>query len=79
MSPTILRAGPYRLFFFSNEIGEPPHVHVQREGMLAKFWLNPVRLARSTGFSPWELRRIQAIVLENSTILQEAWDEYFPD
>ena len=37
MSPTVLRSGPYRLFFFSNEAGEPPHVHVQRERMLSNF------------------------------------------
>jgi hypothetical protein len=43
------------LFFFSNEAGEPPRVHVQRERMLAQFWLEPVGLARSTGFSPPEL------------------------
>ena len=79
MSPTVLRSGPYRFFFFSNEAGEPPHVHVQRERMLAKFWLNPVRLARSTGFSPRELRGIQRVVAENETALQEAWNEYFAD
>lgn len=79
MSPTVLRSGPYRLFFFSNEGTEPPHVHVQREQMLAKFWLNPVGLARSTGFSPRELRRIQSLVVENAAALQEAWDEHFAD
>ncbi len=40
--PTILRIGPYRFFFYSNEKGEPSHIHVQRERFLAKFWLNPV-------------------------------------
>jgi hypothetical protein len=79
MSPTILRSGPYRFFFFSNEAGEPPHVHVQRERMLAKFWLDPVSLARSTGFSPTELRRIQTIVAENVSVLLEAWNEHFTD
>src|SRR3989337_3519831 len=29
--PTILRAGPYRLFFYSADRGEAPHVHVERE------------------------------------------------
>ena len=38
MSPTGLRVGPYRLFFFSNEGGEPPHIHVEREDPPAKFW-----------------------------------------
>jgi hypothetical protein len=79
MSPTVMRSGPYRLFFFSNEGTELPHVHVQRERMLAKFWLNPVGLARSTGFSPRELRRIQSLVVENAAALQEAWDEHFTD
>jgi len=53
--------------------------HVQRERMLAKFWLNPVGLARSTGFSPRELRRIQALVAENAAAIQEAWNEHFAD
>ncbi len=79
MSPTVLRSGPYRLFFFSNEAMEPAHIHVQREQMLAKFWLNPISLARSTGFSPRELRRIQGIVAANAAFLQEAWNEYFSD
>jgi hypothetical protein len=79
MSPTIMRSGPYRLFFFSNEAGEPAHVHVQRERFLAKFWLDPVSLARSTGFSPRELRRIQTLVTENQPRLLEAWHEFFAD
>jgi hypothetical protein len=47
--------------------------------MLAKYWLAPVSIARSTGFSPAELRRIQIIVAENLATMQEAWDEYVPD
>jgi hypothetical protein len=47
--------------------------------MLAKFWLKPVGLAQSTGFSPRELRRIQDIVTENAASLLEAWNEYFTD
>lgn len=79
MSPTVMRSGPYRLFFFSNETGEPRHVHVQRERMLAKFWLDPIGLARSTGFSPRELRRIESLVADNAAALREAWDEHFAD
>jgi hypothetical protein len=47
--------------------------------MLAKFWLQPVSLAQSTGFSPAELRRIQGIVSDNAGTLLEAWNEYFAD
>ena len=75
--PTILRVGPYRLFFYSNEQGEPAHIHIQRDNMLAKFWLKPVALASSTRFAPKEIRKLEEIVTENSKILIEAWNEYF--
>jgi len=29
--PTVLRKGPYRVYFFSHDMTEPPHVHVDRE------------------------------------------------
>ena len=77
MSPTVLRLGPYRLFFFSNEGAEPAHIHVQRDRKLAKFWLAPVSLAGSTGFSPRELRKVEVIVAENRERLLEAWNEHF--
>lgn len=43
--PTILRVGPYRFFFYSGDGREPPHIHVERDSGVAKFWLDPVRLA----------------------------------
>ena len=44
---------------------------------MAKFWLEPVELARSKGFSRMELRRIESIVSENAIDIREAWDEFF--
>ena len=60
--PTVLRHGPYRLYFYSNEADEPAHVHVERDGDVAKFWLEPVRLARSGGFRATEINRISKLV-----------------
>lgn len=60
--PTVLRDGPYRFFFYSGDRDEPPHVHVERDDCEAKFWLDPVRLERSRGFSRKEIHGIQAIV-----------------
>jgi len=77
MAPTVLRVERYRFFFFSNEGHEPPHVHVQDAEKLAKFWLVPVALASSTGFSPRELTRIQALAGEHHENLLEAWHEFF--
>ena len=43
--PTVLRDGPFRIYFFSHDIVEPPHVHVDRDDLSVKFWLDPVALA----------------------------------
>ena len=71
--PTVLRQGPYRFYFYSHEPHEPPHIHVDRDDSSAKFWLQPVGLARNLGFSSAELRRIQRIIVEHQTMLLEAW------
>jgi uncharacterized protein DUF4160 len=48
--PTVLRWGPYRAFFYSNEGDEPAHVHVRAGGKEAKFWLHDLTIAINTGF-----------------------------
>jgi hypothetical protein len=65
------------MYFHSHEPNEPPHVHVDRD-QSAKFWLDPVALARNLGFGPAELRRLQRLVAENRTLLLERWYERFP-
>ncbi|MBZ0170022.1 hypothetical protein MELA_00826 [Candidatus Methylomirabilis lanthanidiphila] len=75
--PTVLKIGPYRLFFYASDRGEPPHIHVEREDNIAKFWLNPVRLQSSGGFSRLEIGRIQKRLSENQRESLEAWNEYF--
>jgi hypothetical protein len=75
--PTVLRAGPYRFYFWSSDAGEPRHVHVEREAMRAKFWLDPVRLQESGGFSRVELQRIRALVERHRSSLGGAWDDFF--
>ena len=75
--PTILKIGPFRFFFYSNERGEPAHIHIQRGNMLAKFWLKPLALASSTRFSPKELHKLQQLVDEKKETFLEAWNEHF--
>lgn len=77
--PTVLRNGPYRLFFYSGDRSEPRHVHVERESNVAKFWLDPVRLAESGGFGRAEIRRVEALVRDNANQLRRAWDEHFAE
>ncbi|NJN60444.1 MAG: DUF4160 domain-containing protein [Coleofasciculaceae cyanobacterium RL_1_1] len=75
--PTVLRVGAYRLYFYSHEPNEPPHVHVDRDGDSVKFWLSPVSLAKNIGFGARELRKIEKIVNEHQDLLLEAWNGYF--
>lgn len=75
--PTVLRIGPYRFFFYSNENDEPVHIHVQRDRAVAKFWLEPVAFAQSTGFTSRELSKILTLVEEHEVEIKEAWNEYF--
>lgn len=75
--PTLLHVGPYRFFIWSGDRDEPPHIHVERENKVAKFWLTPVRLQSSGGFSRHEINRIQRLVEENQEVLLRGWDEFF--
>jgi hypothetical protein len=75
--PTVLRDGPYRVYFYSHETREPPHVHVDRDEATAKFWIQPVTLAYNLGFRAHELRKIEQLVSANAHDFLEAWREYF--
>ena len=75
--PTVKRIGPYRFFFVSLDYGEPPHIHVQRERMVAKFWLDPVTLAKTGGFNAQELSKIAKLVQEYRNEFLERWHEFF--
>ncbi len=77
MSPTVVRDGSFRLFFFSRE--EPRiHVHVAHPDGEAKFWLTPVvHVAGSTGLSPRQVADAQAVVELHLKEVQDAWQHHF--
>jgi len=68
--------GPYRFFFYSFDCNEPMHVHVRREKMVCKFWLDPIALSKNRRFSPRELNRIRRIIYDNLDTIIEAWYEH---
>ena len=68
--------GPYRLYFYSFDCNEPPHVHIQRDRATAKFWLDPVTLAGNHGLSPRELTGARRVILEHRPRILEAWREH---
>ncbi|MDJ0689468.1 MAG: DUF4160 domain-containing protein [Xenococcaceae cyanobacterium MO_188.B32] len=48
---------------------------IDRDNLSAKFWLEPVALAKNIGFRSKELRKLESLVRENQTKLVEAWNE----
>jgi len=65
-----LRQDTYRFLFYSFDCAEPLHVHVQRDRMVCKFWLEPVELARNHGFAARELNQIRRIITEKVPMIR---------
>ena len=75
--PTILRWGPYRAFFYSNEGSEPSHIHVRAGENEAKFWLHDPSIALNTGFPAHEIGDIIRHLRQNRQLLLSAWHDHF--
>lgn len=74
---TVLRVGPFRFHFYSDEGNEPAHVHVRRDDCECKYWLEPITLAINKGISPHDHRDIERIVFEHQRHLLEKYHEFF--
>ncbi len=77
--PTVPRIESYRFFFYSGDQNEPPHVQIERDDNVARFWLDPVRLQTSGGFARKEINHLHRIVEKEKEFLLRAWHEYFSD
>ena len=77
MAPTVVRDGPFRLFFFSRDESRM-HVHVAHPHGEAKFWLSPtLTLATQTGLSERELVEAERIVARHLQEVIDAWRKHF--
>lgn len=77
MSPTVVRDGPFRLFFFPREETRL-HVHVAHPDGEAKFWLEPdVHLAVNIGLSATQPRQSQVVVEAHLQEINDAWHRHF--
>ena len=77
MPTVVLRVRGHRFFFFSNEGHEPRRIHVETGDKYAKFWLNPIALARSEGHTAEEIRQLRELVEEYRDLFEEKWNEHF--
>lgn len=74
--PTIMISGPYRFFFYAGDRNEPPHVHVERDDLVAKFWLRPPVVQHNGGMCRTEIARIGKLVIHHLDSLLEAWNDH---
>jgi Domain of unknown function (DUF4160) len=67
--PTILYLDGWRLFFYSNERNEPPHIHARKGDVECKYWLYPDKFDIDEAFaynaSPPDLRAVRKIIFEH--------------
>ena len=76
--PVILRHKGFKFYFFSNEMDEPIHIHINKAEKNCKIWLVPkIELEYSYGFTSKEISEIFEIVIKNQKTLKNKWDEYF--
>ncbi len=73
--PVVLRVKGYRFWFYGADLDEPPHVHVGKAGQEAKYWLEPISLARSRGFTQTDLYEIERIIADFRIDLVQAWEK----
>ena len=79
MSPTVLREGPFRIYFFSREETRS-HVHVYCADGEAKFWLEPqTEVAHNYGLSGPQLRLAEALIRKHEEVIRAAWHRHFGD
>ena len=78
--PTVFYERGFRFFFYSNEGSprEPIHIHVERDNLEAKFWLNPVvHVAYNDGYDARTLRQLTGIIEASKGRIEGAWNEFF--
>ena len=82
--PTLFEVYGYRVFFWSNETGEPVHVHVCKGKPTAnatKIWLppesNPILANNNSNIPDKELKRILKMIALNRDSIIAQWYDYF--
>ncbi|QYE34254.1 DUF4160 domain-containing protein [Polymorphobacter sp. PAMC 29334] len=74
--PTIYREAGYRFHFYAQDHA-PPHVHVEKDGRSASFFLRPVRIASNDGFKARDLARLETMVRLSAKTFEDAWHGHF--
>ena len=76
--PTILFLSGWRFFFYSNEGGEPIHIHCRKAEKECKFWIYQVEyeveIAYEYSLDPKDIRFLRKTIFMNFEYIIEQWD-----
>lgn len=75
--PTLLIWHGYKFRFYALDKGEPPHVHVFKDGKSLKVWLRNLEVARNTGYNERDVAQLLAVVSEHRDEWVETWHDFF--
>jgi len=84
--PSILKIRGYSIYFWSNENGEPIHVHISKgvpSENATKFWISKTGgciLANNNSKIPQkELNLLSRIISANYFLILNSWKNHFPN
>ena len=76
--PTILYIRGWRLFFYTNERNEPPHIHARKGDAECKYWLHKstfdIEMVYEYNMSPADRRTIRQIIFEHFDYLVSEYE-----
>jgi len=79
--PTILLVRGWRVYFYSEEGNEPPHVHATKAEAECKLWLRSetyeIEEAWSHRLTPRLRREIRKIVFDHFDLILDEWNRHF--
>jgi hypothetical protein len=73
--PEVFREFGFVFFFYSNEGGEPMHIHVRKAGGFAKFWIEPIELEFAQGMKISDLKLAEELINNHIALIKKRWYE----
>ena len=76
--PAVFRFFGFSFFFYSKE-HEPPHIHVEGNGGMAKFEWNGYEfvIVEKQNIKTGDFHKIKIVIDENADIIIKRWNEHF--
>jgi hypothetical protein len=75
--PTLLIWHGYKFRFYALDVGEPPHVHIVKDGKSLKVWLKNLEVAQNKGYSDQEIARLLNVAAEHRDQWIGDWNDFF--